>query len=75
MGAWLKRKYEAEPAIINALGALVVAIAAKFGLDLDWDQVVPIIFGAGGVATVATRQMVWAPDTHRNEVARAKANP
>lgn len=60
----LGRAYKAEPAIINTAVALGVAVAAKFGFNIDADWIVASVFGgSAAIGTVVTRGIVYAPAT------------
>ncbi len=73
--AWIQRLLESEPALlINAVAALLV-LAAAFGIHTDDAQIDALKTFIGNAliliaALAGTRQSVYAPDTHAEEVAK-----
>lgn len=68
----LGKAYRAEPIIINTIVAVAVAIAAKYGFDIDADWIIATLFGGTqAVGSAVSRAIVWAPDT----VAGTEAKP
>lgn len=47
-----------EPVITRAAVVGAVGLAARFGLELDADQVLAVVLGTGAVATVLARRKV-----------------
>lgn len=68
----LRSAYAAEPVIINALVTFGVAVAARYGFDLDAEWLIAILFGA---STLATRRTVVSPATAAKAVASATPEP
>lgn len=71
----LRSAYSAEPVLINALVTFGVAVAARYGFDVDAEWLIAILFGASTLATRRTTTKAVANATPMPEVAPPAPEP